>query len=125
MIEGRLPRVLVVEDEFLIRLTLTEALNGEGFTVIEADTADSALPLLRADDPFDLLVTDIQLPGALDGYGLVHAIRQDRPTLPVIFMTGRPDPGQSFGSALEVFIAKPYTLDEICTVAKRLIRAPD
>ncbi len=117
------PRVLVVEDEFLIRLTLTEALSDEGFSVLEAETADKALPILQDGADLDLLVTDIQLPGVLDGYALVDAMREHRPTLPVIFMTGRPDQGSRAKSPFEVFISKPYTLDEICTAAKRLMTA--
>ncbi len=112
--------VLIVEDEFLIRMTLSEALMDEGFTVVEAETADSALPLLQNSSEIDLLVTDIQLPGTLDGYGLVKAIRKEKPELPVIFMTGRPDESSMTRSKLDVFIAKPYTLEEICSAAKRL-----
>ena len=123
MIQSSERRVLVVEDEFLIRLTLSEALADEGFSVLEADTADKALPILQDGIALDLLVTDIQLPGSLDGYGLVDAMRGNRPDLPVIFMTGRPDKGDRAASPIEVFISKPYTLDEICNAAKRLIMA--
>ena len=123
MVLSHEPRILVVEDEFLIRLTLSEALSDEGFSVLEAETADKALPILQDGIALDLLVTDIQLPGSLDGYGLVDAMRGNRPDLPVIFMTGRPDQGGRAASPIEVFIAKPYTLDEICNAAKRLITA--
>ena len=116
-------KVLVVEDEFLIRMTLSEALADEGFVVVEAETADGALPLLQSDEDISLLVTDIQMPGALDGYALVRAVRQDKPALPVIYMTGRPPADAGPASDLDVFIAKPYTLDEICTAAKRLLGA--
>ena len=61
------PRVMVVEDEFLIRLTLVEALTDEGFDVIEAESGDVALPILQADPSILILLTDIQLPGRLDG----------------------------------------------------------
>ena len=57
-------RILVVEDEFLIRLTLTEALSDEGFEVLEAETGDAALPMLAAASGIRLLLTDIQLPGS-------------------------------------------------------------
>ncbi len=112
-------RVLVVEDEFLIRMTLAEALGDEGFEVLEAETADAALPMLRSDPGIRLLVTDIQLPGVLNGRTLAQKAREQLPTLPIIFMTGRPDPTDA-SSPLEVFIAKPYTLDDICEAARRL-----
>lgn len=112
-------RVLVVEDEFLIRMTLSEALGDEGFEVLEAETADAALPMLEADSRIDLLLTDIQLPGVLNGRTLAQKVREHNPSLPIIFMTGRPDP-MDRASELEVFISKPYTLNDICEAARRL-----
>jgi CheY-like chemotaxis protein len=117
-------RILVVEDEFLIRLTLTEALGDEGFEVLEAETGDEALPMLAPGSGIRLLLTDIQLPGSLNGFTLVDRARQIAPDLPVIYMTGRPNPGDSASaSQLDVFIAKPYTLTDICNAAKRLTAA--
>ena len=113
------PRVLVVEDEFLIRMTLTEALGDEGFDVVEAETGDAALPMLEADPNIRLLLTDIQLPGRLNGRALAQKARECKPTLPIIYMTGRPDPGD-VTSPLDVFISKPYTLNDICEAARRL-----
>ena len=113
------PRVLVVEDEFLIRMTLAEALGDEGFEVLEAETGDAALPMLQADPEIRLLLTDIQLPGQLNGRALAQKAREHKPTLPIIYMTGRPDPGD-MASPLDVFISKPYTLNDICAAARRL-----
>jgi len=113
-------RVLVVEDEFLIRLSLSEALAEAGFVVTEAETADAALPLIQADPSFDLLVTDIQLPGELDGSALARAARDLQPALPVLFMTGCLPPGLT-QSPYDVYVSKPYSLDEICHVARRLL----
>lgn len=118
------PRVVVVEDEFLIRLTLAEALSDEGFEVIEAESGDAALPILQADPQIRLLLTDVQLPGALNGHALASKAREGLPNLPIIFMTGRPDTPATAPSSLDVFIAKPYTLADICEVAKRLTTGP-
>ena len=115
----QLPRVLIVEDEFLIRMTLAEALGDEGFDVVEAETADAALPILTADPEIRLLLTDIQLPGVLNGRTLAQKAREHTPALPVIFMTGQPDPND-MSSPLDVFISKPYTLNDICDAARRL-----
>ena len=115
------PRILVVEDEFLIRLTLVEALSDEGFDVIEAETGDAALPLIEADPTIRVLLTDIQLPGVLNGTRLAQRARQTRPTLPILFMTGRPDPvAESAASPLDRYIAKPYTLNDICSAVRSL-----
>lgn len=113
------PRVLVVEDEYLIRMTLAEALNEEGFEVLEAETGDAALPMLQSDPGIELLLTDIQLPGMLNGKALAEKAREALPSLPIIFMTGRPDPGNP-ATPLEVYISKPYTLTDICEAARRL-----
>jgi DNA-binding response OmpR family regulator len=117
-------RVLVVEDEFLVRLTLTEALADEGFEVVEAETADAALPALAADPDIRLLLTDVLLPGTLDGIGLAERARALRPELAVIFMTGRPDsvPGTR-QSDNEAFIAKPYLPSEVTAAVRRLTAA--
>ncbi len=114
-------RVLLVEDEFLIRLTLAEALTDAGYEVLEAETGDAALAVLEADPSIRLLLTDIQLPGQLDGLRLVARARAGRPSLPVIYMTGRPDRmGRMAGSGQDVFIAKPYLPSDVCAAAKRL-----
>ena len=112
-------RVLVVEDEFLIRVTLAEALGDEGFEVLEAESADAALPMLQSNPEIRLLLTDIQLPGVLNGRTLAAKAREQLPGLPIIFMTGRPDIGEP-NSPLDVFISKPYTLTDICEAARRL-----
>lgn len=113
------PRILIVEDEFLIRMTLAEALSDEGFDVVEAESGDDALSILQADPAIQLLLTDIQLPGVLNGRTLAKEARAKTPTLPIIFMTGQPDPGDQT-SERDVFISKPYTLFDICEAARRL-----
>lgn len=123
--DGSQPRVLVVEDEFLIRLTLVEALGDEGFEVIEAETGDDALPLLCSGPDISLLLTDIQLPGTLNGRALASKLRENLPNLPVIFTTGRAGAEKDGGSPdRDVFISKPYALADICNAAKRLVSAP-
>jgi DNA-binding response OmpR family regulator len=120
--ENRAHRVFIVEDEFLIRLTLSEVLSDEGYEVFEAETGDEALGMLDAAGQIDVLLTDIQLPGSLDGRALVRQARMTRPTLPVIFMTGRPDAaGNETVGALDVYVAKPYLPSEICAAVKRLL----
>ena len=113
---------MIVEDEFLIRLTLAEALADEGFQVIEAASGDEALAALLANPGIALLLTDIQLPGKLDGVALARSARQHLPQIPVIFMTGRPDSlSRNATSPGDVFIAKPYLPSEVCAAARRLL----
>ena len=112
-------RILVVEDEFLIRLSLTEALVDAGFAVTDAETADLALPLMQS-GAFDLLITDIQLPGTMNGFDLARAVRMTQPTLPVIFISGRPA-GHPPVSFRDLYINKPYAPDDLCRAAHRLL----
>lgn len=115
------PRILVVEDEYLVRLTLIEALLDEGFDVLEAETGDAALVLLEGDPAIVLLLTDVQLPGSLDGLGLADLARRARPELPAIFVSGRPDMVvASVTSPRDQFIPKPYVPAEVATAARRL-----
>ena len=114
--------VLVVEDEFLIRMTLSEVLADEGYLVLEAGSGDDALTLLRTEPTIAILLTDIQLPGSLNGHALARAARADRPNLPVIFMTGRPPvPGDGASGIDAAYVAKPYLPSEICQVVRRLL----
>ena len=114
--------VLIVEDEFLIRLTLAEVLSDEGYTVLEAETADEAVKLIEESPEIDVLLTDIQLPGQLDGRGLVQHVRQTKPDLPVIFMTGRPDTIAAQGpGSREIYVAKPYLPSEICAAVRKML----
>ncbi len=121
MTQLRAPRVLVVEDEFLVRLTLAEALTEEGFEVIEAGSGDEALALLQRDPLIAVLMTDIQLPGTLNGLHLVLEVRRDRPDMPVIYMTGRPESlGGLVTSGRDTVIAKPYLPSEVTEAVRRL-----
>jgi CheY-like chemotaxis protein len=113
-------KLLIVEDDFLIRMTLAEALTDEGFVVAEAASGDEALAMLLEDDAIGLLLTDIQLPGKLDGFALVRAARTKRPALKVIFMTGRPLATQAPANPHDLFISKPYLPSEVCAAALRL-----
>jgi CheY-like chemotaxis protein len=117
------PRVLLVEDEFLIRMTLVDALSEDGCEVIEAGTGDEALAAISGPGELALLVTDVPLPGTLNGLQLAEATRARFPGLPVVFMTGRPDLiGRRDGPANQVVVAKPYVPSDICEAARRLLR---
>lgn len=116
-------RILVVEDEFLIRLTLSEVLADEGYEVLEAESGDEAVDIIEANPDIAVLLTDIQLPGLLDGRALVQRARAMRPDLPVIFMTGRPDAIEPKPGAREMYVAKPYLPAEICAAVRKMLPA--
>ena len=102
--------VLLVEDEGLIRLTLAETLEDAGYTVVEAETGDAACALLQDRTEFDVLLTDIQMPGVADGIDVARSFHERHPDRPVLFMTGRPDMLARLGrlSTSELLLRKPF-----------------
>ena len=116
-------RILLVEDEFLIRLILSEALAEAGYEVSEAETGDEAVEMIEAQSEFDVLVTDIQMPGSTDGIALASMVRARHPGIPVVYMTGRPDVMRGAGRLgnREAFIRKPYGPAEVLSTIERLL----
>ncbi len=114
-------RVMIVEDEFLIRLTLAEALADEGFEPIEAATGDEAFAKLQT-APMDLILTDINMPGTLNGWSLADAARARQPSIPIVFMSGfaQPPPGRT-PSPHDAFMAKPYLPSDLIALVQRLL----
>ncbi|MBV8166228.1 MAG: response regulator [Alphaproteobacteria bacterium] len=80
--------ILVVEDEPLIQLITSEALNESGYRVLVACDADEAIGILSSDPSVHLLFTDIVMPGALDGFGLADWAKSVRPDLKVLYTSG-------------------------------------
>ena len=80
---------IVVEDEPLIRMELVDILESEGITVLETWSGDAALRILETRGPVDLLLTDVHMPGALDGVALAHEVKRRWPGTAVIICSGQ------------------------------------
>jgi len=104
-------RVLVVEDEFLIRMLVAEHLRDSGFTVIEAMNADEAIAILTAGALVDIIFSDVRMPGAVDGMGLLDFIRRTRPSVPVVMTSGHLEPRLAFSAGAAAFLSKPCDLE--------------
>ncbi|MDB5316961.1 MAG: response regulator [Rhodospirillales bacterium] len=118
------PVVLVVEDEALIRMTLVDYLEEAGFTVREADGADVAVKMLTAGEAVDAVVTDVRMPGSMNGLGLISWIRDYCGVIPVIVTSGyvtRDDVRQA--NATAAVIPKPYAPRDISDLLHTLIRS--
>ena len=106
-------RILVVDDEPMVQLLLSQALEDEGHTVILASNGADALEQLEAGD-YDLLFTDIHMP-RLSGIDLVRAVRQTNTRIPIIVMDSYPDVFMESEVGAEAFalLAKPFDLSEV------------
>src|SRR5256885_5985345 len=107
------PAVLLVENEPLLGELMTEALIDEGFEVHAAPDAGDALRYLLSGADVDILFTDIDLGGGMDGAVLAQLARQMRPTLPILYTSGRRSPGQIAAVPGTPFLPKPYSLDDV------------
>jgi two-component system, response regulator PdtaR len=103
---GGMATVLVVEDEVLIREMVAEELEEAGFTVVLARRADHAIAILEARQDINLVFTDIDMPGSMDGLKLAAAVRDRWPPVHIIITTGKVRPLEIPANAL--FIPKPY-----------------
>ena len=120
----KLKCVLVVEDQFLVRLMLVEALTDAGFDVVEAQDGDTALDLLGKRHGFDLVLTDIQMPGTADGNAVGACAKSSRPGLPVIYASGREDTLKNRLGQEDAFLPKPFGVHQIATLVTELLGKP-
>lgn len=111
-------RILVVEDDALIREFVVEALREEGYVVIHAANGEEALAWCGR-QAADVLITAVKLPGDIDGWQIAERCREHDPALPVIYATGfspvapRPVPGS-------LMLQKPYRPEDIVRAVRRV-----
>ena len=108
--------VLVVDDEPTVRMLVSDVLGELGYATIEAEDGAAGLELLRSDKRIDLLVTDVGLPGGMNGRQLADAGRALRPGLRVLFITGYAENAALGGGQLEAgmqVLTKPFAMDEL------------
>jgi CheY-like chemotaxis protein len=117
----RRTNVLVVEDEVLISEMVSDVLSENGFEVHTVTSGENALSYLESSPEVDVLFTDINLEGRMDGSALAKAARERRPDLPIVYCSGR------YSSAAimplmprSIFVKKPYDLEDLCTLLTRL-----
>lgn len=102
--------ILVVEDEPWIRLITSDHLRDHGWTVLEADCASAAIAVLESGESVDLVFSDIQMPGEMDGVGFAQWLRQNHPAIRILLTSGgirTVDPS----ICDDALIAKPYKYD--------------
>jgi CheY-like chemotaxis protein len=100
--------VLVVEDDALVQLELADWLRDLGLNVFTADNADEAITLLEAHPEIDRLLTDIQMPGSMDGMRLAHYVAGRWPPVKIVVLSGRLATALSDLPGDSIFVPKPY-----------------
>jgi len=111
------PTVLIVEDETLISHLVADWLNDRGFAVHEAASGDEALDYIDHGGAVDVMFTDVNLPGSLDGAELAKRVRAMRPELPIVYASGRFTSDQIAPLVpRSVFVPKPYNPADICSL---------
>lgn len=107
--------ILVVEDEALIRMMLVGELEDAGFAVIEAESADAAMIEMTRYPDIGAVVTDVRMPGSIDGLGLAVWMRAHRPAVPIIITSGFSTPPdiEAINPAIVKIVGKPYKLQDV------------
>ncbi|MBI6699053.1 PAS domain-containing protein [Pseudomonas syringae] len=118
--------ILIVDDEPTVRMLLTDALGDLGYTLIEASDSLAGLKLLRSDVHIDLLITDVGLPGGMNGRQMADAGREVRPHLKTLFITGYAENAaigdEQLGPGMKV-LTKPFAIDVLASRVQELMNA--
>jgi len=115
--------VLLTEDEGLVRMFAADALREVGgFEVLEAASGDEALTVLQACG-VQVLVTDVEMPGTIDGFALARRVAEAWPRTGIVVTTGRALPAEGDLPAGARFVPKPYSVDTLVTAVRDVLRS--
>jgi CheY-like chemotaxis protein len=104
-------RILVVEDETLLRDVIVQELRDRGYQVEEAETGELAVGIIKGSATFDALFTDIRLPGSIDGWQVAKVFRARHPAAPVFYATGYSATRDEVDRSM--FFRKPFKLPQL------------
>jgi CheY-like chemotaxis protein len=117
------PVILIVEDDFLIRMGAAEMIEAAGFAIVEAADADEAMEILEVRLDITVVFTDIQMPGSMDGLKLAAAIRGRWPPIKIVATSGRVNVRKIDLPEGGLFLPKPYSSAEIARTLHELTGA--
>ena len=118
------PSILVLEDDEIIRSLMVDVLEDFGALVTSFPSADEGMIYLeRGDDPVDLIVSDIQMPGLLNGYDLSRVVAHRWPSLPVVLTSGNTAMAEQLGSTVR-FLPKPWSTERLLDCVQQAL-GPD
>src|SRR5450432_1612461 len=113
--------VLVVEDEMMLRMRAVDIVEDAGFTAIEAVNADEALTILESRSDIELLFTDIQMPGSMDGLKLAHAVHERWPSIKIILVSGKLTLSEAEKPIHSRFFGKPLEVKQMIAEMREMI----
>ena len=114
------PLILIVEDEFLLRLDYAETIESAGFEVIHGANADEAIAILKARLDIHVVFTDIQMPGSMDGLKLARFVRNRWPPIKIVATSALLRVEDDDLPAGSVFLPKPYRGTEVVATLRQL-----
>jgi CheY-like chemotaxis protein len=117
------PVVLLVEDEFFVRQTLVDILREAEVWVVEAQDADEAFELLRSRADVAAVLTDVNMPGSMNGFEFARLVRQGWPEVGVLVISGQADPGPSDLPSHAAFLRKPFCPAAMMKALREVIAA--
>jgi two-component system, response regulator PdtaR len=112
--------ILIVEDEFLIRMDAVHMIRSAGFDVVEAENADEAILILERRFDITIVFTDVQMPGSMNGLKLAAAIRGRWPPIKIVATSGLMKIDQDDLPSGSHFLPKPYSASQIVEVLRAL-----
>ena len=115
------PVVLIVEDEFLLRMDAVDMIAGAGFEVVEAANADEAIEVLEARRDITVVFTDIQMPGSMDGLKLARAVKGRWPPIKIVATSGHLDVREIDLPEGGRFLPKPYSPLQVTGVLREVM----
>src|SRR4051812_4220162 len=115
------PKVLVVEDEMVLRMRAADIVEDAGFTAIEAVNADEAMGILESRSDIAVLFTDIQMPGSMDGLKLAHAVHSRWPDIKIVLVSGQLKPSEAERPAESRFFGKPLGVEQMIAELQSMV----
>ena len=119
----KVPNVLIVEDEMMLRMRAVDIVEDAGFSPVQAVNADQALSILESRSDISLLFTDIQMPGSMDGLKLAHAVHDRWPAIKIILVSGQVTPSDAERPTDSRFFGKPLSDDQMIAELQAMVGA--
>lgn len=115
--------ILIVEDDFFLRMDAVDILSHAGYAAIEAGDADEAIAILETRPDILVIFTDVQMPGSMDGLQLARFVRNRWPPIKIVGTSGLADLGEKDLPEGGCFVSKPYQAAEIVRAVGEVLEA--